>query len=84
MVKSMYQNSNHEGDNMPTTKTIISQALTLKPAEKSLVIEALLKSLDVPDPKIEKIWLNEAEKRLKAYKAGKIKTISFDDMFSIK
>ena len=69
---------------MPTTKTIISQSLTLKPAEKSLVIEALLKSLDVPDPKIEKIWANEAEKRLKAYKAGKIKTISFEDMFSIK
>jgi len=69
---------------MPSTKTIISQALTLKPAEKSLVIEALLKSLDIPDPKIEKIWINEAEKRLKAYKAGKIKTISFEDMFSVK
>jgi len=63
------------------TKTIISKALHLKPAEKSIVIEALLKSLDVPDPKIEKIWAAEAEKRLKAYKAGKIKTVSFEDMF---
>ena len=66
---------------MSPTKTIISKALNLKPAEKSLVIEALLKSLDIPDPKIEKIWATEAEKRLKAYKAGKIKTISFDDLF---
>jgi putative addiction module component (TIGR02574 family) len=66
---------------MSPTKTIISKALHLKPAEKSMVIEALLKSLDVPDPKIEKIWAVEAEKRLKAYKAGKIKTVSFEDMF---
>lgn len=66
---------------MSPTKTIISKALQLKPAEKSIVIEALMKSLDVPDPEIEKIWAEEAEKRLKAYKAGKLKTVSFEDMF---
>lgn len=66
---------------MSPTKTIISKALHLKPVEKSLVIEALLKSLDIPDPKIEKMWAQEAEKRLKAYKAGKLKTVSFEDMF---
>jgi len=69
---------------MSTTKEIISKALHLKPAEKSIVIEALMKSLDVPDPEIEKIWADEAEKRLKAYKAGKLKTVSFDDMFKKK
>ena len=69
---------------MSPIKTIISKALHLKPAEKSLVIEALLKSLDIPDPKIEKIWVAEAAKRLKAYKAGKIKTVSFEDMFTKK
>ena len=66
---------------MSPTKTIISKALQLKPAEKSIVIEALMKSLDVPDPEIEKICAEEAEKRLKAYKAGKLKTVSFEDMF---
>jgi putative addiction module component (TIGR02574 family) len=67
---------------MSPTKTIISKVLHLKSAEKSIVIEALLKRLDVPDPKIGKIWAAEAEKRLKAYKAGKIKTISFEEIFS--
>lgn len=67
---------------MSPTKTLISKALTLKPAEKSLLIEALLRSLDVPDPKIDKMWAVEAERRLKAYKAGKMKTISFEDMFA--
>ncbi len=70
--------------NMSPTEAIISKALHLKPAEKSIVIEALLKSLDIPDPKIDKIWATEAEKRLKAYKAGKIKAVSFDDMFAEK
>jgi putative addiction module component (TIGR02574 family) len=68
----------------PTTKSMIVKALHLKPAEKSLLIDALLKSLDVPDPKIEKIWAIEAEKRLKAYRAGKLKTVSFEDMFVAK
>lgn len=69
---------------MSLTKEIISKALHLKPAEKSIVIEALMKSLDVPDPEIENIWAEEAEKRLKAYKAGKLKTVSFEDMFMKK
>lgn len=66
---------------MSSAKAIISKALHLKPTEKSIVIEALLKSLDVPDPKIDKIWATEAEKRLKAYKAGRIKAVSFDHIF---
>ncbi|OGW12696.1 MAG: addiction module protein [Nitrospinae bacterium RIFCSPLOWO2_12_39_16] len=69
---------------MSPTKEIILKALHLKPAEKSIVIEALMKSLDVPDPEIEKIWADEAEKRLKGYKAGKLKAVSFDDMFKKK
>ena len=69
---------------MSPTKTLITRALHLKPAEKTLVIDALLKSLDIPDPKIEKIWALEAEKRLKAYKAGKIKTVAFEDLFGKK
>lgn len=63
------------------TKALISKALHLKPAERFIVVEALIKSLDIPAPEIEESWAIEAEKRLKAYKAGKLKTISFEDMF---
>jgi len=69
---------------MSSTKEIISKALHLKPAEKSIIIEALLKSLDVPDPDIEKIWAEEAEKRLEAYKAGNLKSVSLDDLFATR
>jgi putative addiction module component (TIGR02574 family) len=66
---------------MNNSKTIIDKALKLKPAEKFIVIEALIKSLDTPDPNIEIAWADEAESRLKAYKEGKLEVISFEDMF---
>ena len=62
-------------------KTLISEVLHLKPAEKFIFIEALIKSLDIPNSEIEESWAIEAEKRLKAYKAGKLQTISFENMF---
>ncbi|MBI4744847.1 MAG: addiction module protein [Actinobacteria bacterium] len=66
---------------MASTKKLISEALHLKPAEKFIVIEALIQSLDIPDPKIQEAWAKEAEKRLAAYKAGELETVSFTDMF---
>ena len=66
---------------MTEAKVMIDEGLQLKPAEKVIVIEALIRSLDVPDPNIEKAWADEAERRLKAYKEGKLETISFEEMF---
>lgn len=69
---------------MHTAKDLISDALHLKPAERFIIIEALIKSLDVPDPAIEAAWAEEAERRLTAYKEGRLQTISFEDMFGNK
>lgn len=66
---------------MLSTKELISEALHLSPAERLIITEALIKSFDVPDPSIEKAWADEAEKRLAAYKAGKLETIRFEDLF---
>ena len=46
---------------MPSTKKLISDALQLKPAEKYIVIEALVNSLDNPDPKIAEVWVVEVD-----------------------
>jgi len=66
---------------MSPATTVISKALHLKPAERFIVIEALIRSLDNSNSVIEKTWTIETRKRLKAYKAGKAKTISFEGMF---
>ena len=63
-------------------KIIINEGLQLKPAEKVIVIEALIKSLDLVDPEIEKAWADEAERRLEAYREGKIKTIRYKELFN--
>lgn len=63
------------------TEEIIEQAIKLKPAERFDVVEQILHSLDHPNPEIDRIWQEEAEKRLAAYRAGKIKGIPAEDIF---
>ena len=46
--------------------------MKLKPEERFSLVEGLIKSLDEPDKKLDEIWAEEAEKRLNAYRAGKL------------
>ncbi|MCK7520249.1 MAG: addiction module protein [Ignavibacteriales bacterium] len=64
-----------------SNKDILEMAMKLKPAERFLIIEGLIKSLDEPDKTIDEIWAEEAEKRLKAYREGKLETIPVDEIF---
>lgn len=66
---------------MNATKSILSQALKMKPAEKFIIIEGLINSLDEPDKTLDDIWANEAEKRLRAYKEGNLQTVSYEEVF---
>ncbi len=65
-------------------KEILEQAIGLKPEERFMVIEGLLKSLDEPDRKIDEIWAEEAEKRLKAYRDGRLEGVPMEAMFRAK
>jgi len=66
---------------MSVNNTLIEKALELKPQDKIVLIEALVTSLDKPDPEISKKWIQEAEARLKAYRAGKTKGIPAEEVF---
>ena len=59
---------------------IISQALKMKPAQRTEIIEQLLQSLDEPDEKIDRLWKKEAEERIDAYEAGKIPSASLQEV----
>ncbi len=63
------------------SRDILEQALRLKPEERFLVVEGLLKSLDEPDQNLDAIWAEESEKRLKAYREGRLKGIPMEDAF---
>lgn len=64
-----------------SSKDILDKALQLKPEDRFLVIEGLIKSLDKPDTALDSIWITEAENRHKAYRAGKIDGIDMEDIF---
>lgn len=64
-----------------STKELLDEAMKLKPEERFTLVESLIKSLDEPDKKLDKIWAEEAEKRLKAYREGKLEGIPMEEIF---
>jgi putative addiction module component (TIGR02574 family) len=64
-----------------SSKDVLEQALKLKPEERFMVVEGLIKSLDEPDSSLDAIWADEAEKRLKDYRAGKVEGIPMEEIF---
>jgi putative addiction module component (TIGR02574 family) len=60
---------------------IIEQALTLEPIDRLLLVELLQESLDKPDPEIDRIWAEEAQRRLHAYREGRVTAIPMEEVF---
>ena len=69
-----------EGVVMSTAK-VIEQALKLKSSDRYLVLEVLQQSLDKPDQEIDKIWAEEAVRRVKACDEGRMSLHSFEEVF---
>lgn len=68
---------------MPSkVKEIEKEALRLDPQERAILAEHLINSLDVDDdPDAERLWIEEAERRYKEYKEGRIATKSAEMVF---
>ena len=63
------------------TKKLLDEAMKLKPEERFTLVESLIKSLDEPDKRLDEIWTEEAEKRLKAYRQGTLAGIPMEEIF---
>ncbi len=66
---------------MMSTAEVIDQALSLKPADRYLLLEMLHSSLDKPDPEIDKVWHEEILRRIKAFDVGRLETVSMEEVF---
>jgi putative addiction module component (TIGR02574 family) len=64
-----------------STEEMIKAVISLSPLEKVKVIEAILQSMDRPDPKIEKLWNEEVESRIDALVAGRTKGVPLEENF---
>ena len=63
------------------SKEILEQALRLHPNERVAIAEGLLTSIDEPDSSLDDLWVEEAEKRLIAYRKGYLKGIPMEQIF---
>ena len=59
---------------------IIQEALLLPAAARFEIVDKLMQSLDKPDPEIDRIWGEEAVRRLASIDAGLSKTFSAEEV----
>lgn len=64
-----------------SAEELLDEAMKLKPEERLTLVEGLIKSLDEPDKKLDEIWAEEAEKRLNAYRNGKLEGVPMEEIF---
>lgn len=65
---------------MDTGRLLLERALRLKPQERFMLIEGLIQSLDCPSKEIDEIWIDEAERRLRAHREGKSQDLSYEEV----
>ena len=67
---------------MADAESITQQALDLDLKERARLAERLLESLDgVSEEEIQELWLDEAERRIQEYRAGRMEAVVSDRVF---
>ena len=65
---------------MESVNQLAKKAIGLQPVERIRLVEAILYSLDKPDPDIEQSWIAESEARYDAYHRGELEAIDWDEI----
>jgi putative addiction module component (TIGR02574 family) len=66
-----------------TVDELMREAMRLAPNERASLARELLVSLDdLPDSEVERLWLEEAERRRKAVLAGESELVPADEVFA--
>ena len=60
-------------------KKLTEEASLLPPVERAELVEGILQSLDSSDASLDRLWAEEAEDRLAAYRRGEIEAVDFDE-----
>jgi len=67
---------------MPSAAEIIHEAESLPVEERTMVVDSLLRSLNPPDPEIDRKWSAVAKRRLEELRSGRAKPIPGDEVFA--
>ena len=67
---------------MPSTAEIIHEAKSLPVEERTLVVDSLLRTLNTPDPEIDRQWVAVAKRRLEELRSGRINPVPGEEVFA--
>jgi hypothetical protein len=67
---------------MATPDEVLKEAITLRPLDQAKLVDQLMVCLDIPDPELDKLWAEEAESRLEAFKNGSIQSVTLESVLS--
>jgi putative addiction module component (TIGR02574 family) len=67
---------------MHGVKEIISEAESLPVEERAIVVDSILRTLNPPDPNVDREWAQIAKKRLEELRSGRVKAIPGDQVFA--
>lgn len=67
----------------PPTDRVIDEALSLPADARLMLVESLLASLNLPvADEIDRLWAEEAERRVSAVEAGEARLVPGEEVFS--
>jgi putative addiction module component (TIGR02574 family) len=67
---------------MPSTAQIIHEAESLPVEERTVVVDSLLRSLNPPDPEVDRKWAAVARRRLEELRSGRVKPVPGEEVFA--
>ena len=67
---------------MPSTIEIIHEAELLPVEERTIVVDSLLRTLNPPDPEIDRKWAAVAKRRLDELRSGHVEPIPGEEVFA--
>jgi putative addiction module component (TIGR02574 family) len=63
------------------TKELIAEAISLPVEERALMVDSLLKSLNLPETDIDKRWASVAQRRLDDLRSGRVEAVAGEKVF---
>lgn len=69
-------------DDVHGVKEIIEEASDLPVDKRVMIVDSLLRTLNVPNPEIDKEWAETAKTRLEELRSGRVKGIPGDQVLA--
>ncbi|OGQ98982.1 MAG: addiction module protein [Deltaproteobacteria bacterium RIFOXYD12_FULL_55_16] len=67
---------------MSNAARIIQEVESLPVEDRILVVDSLLRTLNTPDPEIDRKWAALAERRLQDLRSGLVKSVDGEEVFT--